>query len=309
MKLSTRSAAAFSLAATALCLLATAQQQPASPDWPKLPYAVDPEWPRLPAGWTFEETPGIAVDAREHVFVLHRGPHSIMEFDKSGNLVRSWGDGVFVRPHGLRFDHEGNLWSADDQGHIVVKMDPLGRVRMVLGRKNTKGETKDTFNRPTDLAFLPNGDFFVSDGYGNSRVVKFNKDGQFLLAWGKKGTGEGEFNLPHAVAVDKRGRVYVGDRENYRMQVFDSNGKFITQWKHVGSPWGIVVRDEAIFMCDGHNGRILKLNLNGEILGVLGSFGKHPGQFDFVHHLAMGPGGNLYTAEIKNWRAQKFQAR
>ncbi|MBM3740604.1 MAG: 6-bladed beta-propeller [Acidobacteria bacterium] len=282
----------------------------AQSNWPRLNYQVDPHWPRLPAGWTFEETPGIAVDAREHAFVFHRGKNSIMEFDKDGNLVRSWGDGVFVRPHGLRFDPEGNLWAADDQGHIVVKMDALGRVRMVLGRKNNKGETKDLFNRPTDLAFLPNGDFFVSDGYGNSRVVKFNKEGKFLTAWGKKGTGEGEFNLPHAVAVDKRGRVYVGDRENYRMQVFDSDGKFITQWKHVGSPWGIAVtQSDEIFMCDGHNNRILKLNLNGDVLGVLGASGKLPGQFDFVHHMALGPGGSIYTAEIKNWRAQKFIAR
>jgi DNA-binding beta-propeller fold protein YncE len=302
--MTTRSKAALSMAACALCLLAQSEQ-----NWPKLPYAVDPEWPRLPAGWTFEETPGVAVDSREHAFVFHRGPHSIMEFDKAGNLVRTWGDGVFVRPHGLRFDPEGNLWAADDQGHIVVKMDALGRVRMVMGRKNTKGETKDTFNRPTDIAFAANGDFYVSDGYGNSRVVKFNKDGKFLTAWGKKGAGEGEFNLPHSVAVDKQGRVYVGDRENYRMQVFDADGKFIAQWKHVGSPWGIVIRDEEIFMCDGHNNRILKLNLKGEILGVLAGPGKHPGQLDYVHHMAVGPSRSIYVAEIKNWRVQKFQPR
>ncbi|MFN3325046.1 MAG: peptidyl-alpha-hydroxyglycine alpha-amidating lyase family protein [Bryobacteraceae bacterium] len=278
--------------------------------WPKLDYAVDPEWPRLPPGWTFEETPGVAVNAQEHVFVFHRGRHSIMEFDKSGNLVRSWGDGVFVRPHGLRFDNEGNLWAADDLGHIVVKMDSLGRVRMVLGRKNNKGETDDTFNRPTDMAFAPNGDFYVSDGYGNSRVVKFDKNGRFVKAWGKKGKGEGEFNLPHAVAVDKRGRVYVGDRENYRMQIFDADGKFIAQWTHVGSPWGIVITDdEQLYMCDGHNSRILKLSLSGEILGVLGEPGRLPGQLDFVHHMAVGPSRSIYVAEIKNWRVQKFSPR
>ena len=276
-------------------------------NWPKLPYTVDPDWPRLPAGWTFEETPGVAVDAREHVFVFHRGKHSIIEFDKAGNVVRTWGDGVFVRPHGLRFDNEGNLWAADDLGHIVVKMDALGRVRMVLGRKNTKGETNDTFNRPTDLAFTPSGDFYVADGYGNSRVVKFDKEGKFIRAWGKKGSGEGEFNLPHAVAVDKQGRVYVGDRENHRMQIFDGDGKFLAQWKHVGSPWGIVItEDQSIYMCDGHNNRILRLNTKGEILGVLGAPGKLPGQLDFSHHMAIGPSGSIYVAEIKNWRVQKF---
>jgi DNA-binding beta-propeller fold protein YncE len=294
------------LAVGAFCFL---MAQSDSSRWPKLDYTADPDWPRLPAGWTFEETPGVAVDTRGHVFAFHRGPHSIMEFDRQGNLVRSWGDGVFVRPHALKFDAQGNLWAADDQGHIVVRMDALGRVRMVLGRKNTKGETNDTFNRPTDIAFAPNGDFYVSDGYGNSRVVKFSKDGRFLLTWGKKGAAEGEFNLPHAVAVDKRGRVYVGDRENHRMQVFDSDGKFITQWKHVGSPWGVVIgADDHIYMCDGHNNRILKLTLNGDVVGVLGSHGRLPGELDYAHHLAVSPGA-IYVSEIKNWRVQKFVAR
>jgi DNA-binding beta-propeller fold protein YncE len=289
-------------AALVLSVIAAAQN-----NWPKLKYTVDPDWPRLPAGWTFDETPGVAVDSREHVFAFHRGPHPIMEFDKGGNLVRSWGDGVFVRPHALKFDAEGNMWGADDQGHIVFKMDAQGRVRMVLGRKNTKGETKDTFNRPTDLAFAPNGDVYITDGYGNSRVVKYTRDGQYITEWGKKGTAEGEFNLPHAVAVDKQGRVYIGDRENHRMQIFDANGKFITQWKHVGSPWCIVITpDESLFMCDGYNNRILKLNLKGEVLGVLSGPGKLPGLLDYAHHMAIGPSGTIYVAEIKNWRVQKF---
>jgi DNA-binding beta-propeller fold protein YncE len=250
------------------------------------------------------------VDSREHVFVFHRGPHSLIEFDKNGAHVRSWGDGSFVRPHGLKFDPQGNLWASDDQGHIVVRFDATGRVRMVLGRKNTPGTTNDTFNRPTDIAFAPNGDMFVSDGYGNSRVVKFDKDGRFIKTWGKKGSAEGEFNLPHGIAVDKRGRVYVGDRDNHRMQVFDSDGKFLTQWKHVGSPWGVVVTDDdVIYMADGYNNRILKLNLNGEVLGVVGSSGKLPGQLDYCHHLAVGPSGSIYVAEIKNWRVQKFVLR
>jgi DNA-binding beta-propeller fold protein YncE len=293
------------------CILSTgALAALAQSNWPKLNYVADPNWPKLPAGWTFEETVDVAVDAREHAFVFHRGPHSLIEFDKAGGVVRSWGDGIYVRPHGLKFDREGNLWAVDDQGHVVVRMDAQGRVRMVLGRKNTKGETKDLFNRPTDIAFTANGDFYVSDGYGNSRVVKFNKNGEFLTTWGKKGKGEGEFDLPHAVAVDKAGLVYVGDRDNRRMQIFDSNGKFITQWKHVGSPWGIVItEDQSLFMCDGYNNRILKLNLKGEVLGVLSSFGKLPGQIDYSHHLAIGPTGDIYVAEIKNWRVQKFVRR
>lgn len=281
----------------------------AEEDWPRLRHKADPNWPVLPAGWTFDETPGVAVDKREHVFVFHRGPHSIMEFDKEGTLVRSWGDGVFVRPHALKFDREGNLWAADDQGHIVVKMDDKGRVRMVLGRKNFKGETDDLFNRPTDIAFGPNGDVYISDGYGNSRVVQYTREGKFVRTWGKKGSGEGEFNLPHGIAVDKSGRVYVGDRDNRRLQVFDAEGKFVTQWKHVGSPWGIVITDdESLFLCDGYNNRILKTNLSGEVLGVLGGPGKLPGLLDYSHHLAVGRDGSIYVAEIKNWRVQKFAA-
>jgi DNA-binding beta-propeller fold protein YncE len=293
-----------------LALAGAALLAAAASDFPRLNYEVDPSWPTLPAGWTFEETPGVAVDAREHVFVFHRGAHSIIEFDPAGKMVRSWGDGVFVRPHALKFDPQGNLWAADDQGHVVVKMDRQGRVRMVLGRKNNKGETKDLFNRPTDIGFAPNGEFYVTDGYGNSRVVKFSKEGKYITAWGKKGTGEGEFNLPHGVAVDRRGRVYVADRENYRMQVFDPDGKFLEQWKHIGSPWGVVITpDESLFMCDGHNNRILKLNLKGEVLGAIGEPGKLPGQLDYSHHLAVGPSRSIYVAEIKNWRVQKFKPR
>jgi DNA-binding beta-propeller fold protein YncE len=277
---------------------------------PALPHRADPGWPKLPAGWTFQETPGVAADAREHVFVFHRGEHPLIEFDRDGNVVRSWGNNVFLRPHAVRFDPQGNLWAVDDLGHIVVKMDAAGRVRMVLGRKGNRGETKELFDRPTDIAFAPDGSFYVSDGYGNSRVVKFSKDGRYLTAWGRKGAGPGEFNLPHSVAVDKQGRVYVGDRENHRMQVFDGDGKFIREWKHVGSPWGLfLTEDQSLYMCDGHNNRILKLDLDGRILGSLGSHGKLPGELDFAHHLSVGPSGAIYVAEIKNWRVQKFAPR
>lgn len=278
-------------------------------NWPKLGHKVDPNWPTLPAGWNFDETPGVAVDKREHVFVFHRGVHSIMEFDREGTLLRHWGDGSFVRPHALKFDPEGNLWAADDQGHTVVKMDDKGRVRMVLGRKNTKGETNELFNRPTDIAFGPKGDVYIADGYGNSRVVQYTKDGTFVRAWGKKGAGEGEFDLPHGIAVDRDGRVYVGDRENRRLQVFDAQGKFLTQWKHVGSPWGVVITDDdKLLLCDGYSNRIIKTDLSGEVLGTLSGPGKLPGLLDFAHHLAVGRSGDIYVAEIKNWRVQKFVA-
>ena len=169
------------------------------------------------------------------------------------------------------------------------------------------GTTPVRFNGPTDVAFAPNGDVYVSDGYGNSRVVKFSKDGHHLKTCGRRGTGEGEFHTPHSIAIDTRGRVYVADRENYRIQVFDGEGKFLGQWTHVGAPWGLDLGpDGNLYMADGYNNRVLKLTLEGKILGAFGSPGKLPGQFSFVHHLAVGPDGAVYTAEILNWRPQKF---
>jgi sugar lactone lactonase YvrE len=292
---------------------------------PELPYKAQLQWPHLPPGWNFRETPGIAVDARQHVFVVHRGEHPIMEFDEKGNFVRGFGDALFDRAHAVRFDPEGNLWGVDDGSHVVMKLDAEGHVKMVLGRYRKPGESltparpgprgmRDEdillFNRPTDIAFASNGDFYVSDGYGNSRVVKFSKDGRFLKAWGSRGTAQGQFNTPHSVAVDKQDRVYVADRENYRIQIFTPDGGFLKEWTHVGAPWGLhITPDQSLYMADGYNNRVLKLNLEGKILGALGAPGKLPGQFSYVHHLSVGSDGVIYTAEILNWRPQKFTPR
>jgi DNA-binding beta-propeller fold protein YncE len=264
----------------------------------------------LPAGWNFGETPGVAVDAKDHVFVLHRGENPIMEFTPDGRLVRSWGKGLFIRPHAIRVDPEGNIWTVDNDTHQVLKMDPSGRVRLVIGRKGVSGETEEAFNRPTDVAFGANGDIYISDGYVNSRVVKFSKDGRYITAWGKKGSGPGEFNLPHSVAVDKQGRVYVGDRENRRLQIFDGDGKFIEEWKHVGSPWGLDMQpDQTLFIADGYNDRVLKVDLTGKVLGAFGGNGRMPGEMSFVHHLEVDSAGNIYVGEIKNQRIQRFTPR
>ena len=142
-------------------------------------------------------------------------------------------------------------------------------------------------------------------------MVHYSKDAEYLGQWGRKGTGDGEFDLVHDVAIDKNGRVYVADRTNARVQVFDQEGKFLTKWTNVGTPWGLyyVGRENAIYMCDGVNNRVVKLNLDGQILGVLGSHGKTPGKFDFAHNLAVDSTGAIYVAEIKNWRVQKFSAK
>jgi DNA-binding beta-propeller fold protein YncE len=254
----------------------------------------DSAWSRLPAGLTFEEVPGVTVDDNGHVFVFHRGPRPIMEFDAAGACVRAWGDGTYVRPHAVRIDREGNLWAVDDGGHFVVRMDSDGRVNLVLGRKNMPGETAEAFNRPTDVGFGPNGDIFVTDGYGNSRVVRFDREGRFVTAWGTRGVGAGEFNQPHAIIVDDAARVYVADRENSRIQLFNAEGGFIAQWRHLGSPWGLALTPAGeIFMCDGYANRVVQLTLEGRVTGTFGRPGRMNGQLNFAHHLAVGPDGSV----------------
>ena len=290
-----------SFLATALASAASAK------DFEPLAYEVDPAWPKLPTGWNFQETPGVAIDAKDHVYVFHRGEHPIIEFTPDGRVVRSWGEGMFIRPHAIRGDPEGNIWVVDNDTHQILKMDPSGRVRMVMGRKGHKGEEADLFNRPTDVAFSPDGTFYVSDGYVNSRVAKFAPNGSFITDWGKKGKEPGNFDLPHSIVIGPAGRVYVGGRENRRLQVFDPNGKFLEQWNHVGSPWGLDLGpDGNLFLVDGYNNRILKSTLDGEVLGVVSGPGKTAGKLNYAHHIAVDSNENIYIGEIKNWRVQKF---
>jgi len=278
---------------------------------PALPYKVVKDWAQLPAGWNFGECSGVAVDRHDNVWVFNRGKHPVIQFDKSGKMLQAWGEGTVVSSHGVRVDAEGNVWGVDVKGHVVIKYTPSGRVLMVLGsRQGTAGknDSKDAFNEPTNIAFDPNGDFYVSDGYVNQRVIKFNRDGEYLTHWGQKGTADGEFNLVHDIVRDSSGRLYVADRTNQRVQIFDGKGKFLGKWTNIGAPWGLdyVARENAIYMCDGLNNRVVKLNLEGEVLGVFGSYGKVPGKFDFAHSIAVDSSGSIYVAEIKNWRVQKF---
>lgn len=277
---------------------------------PPLPHKAVPNWGQLPKGWALGQTSGVSVDRNDNVWVFNRGPHPVIEFDKNGNFLQSWGDGMFKSSHGIRVDPDGNVWCVDVAGHNFVKHTPDGRVLMVIGGLNVAGtnETKGSFNRPTGLAFTPGGDFYLSDGYVNSRVVKFNRDGDYLMQWGRKGTGDGEFDTVHDVTLDSKGRVYVADRENSRIQIFTPDGKFIGKWTGVGQPWGLfyVAKEDAIYMSDGLNNRVIKLNLDGQILGVLGSYGHAPGNLDFPHNLAVDSEGSIYVAEITNWRVQKF---
>ena len=278
---------------------------------PPLPLKLVKDWAQLPAGMNFGETSGVAVDKGDNVWIFNRGAHPVMQFDKNGKLLQTWKDVPVTSSHGIRVDDAGDVWLIDVAGHQVIKCAPNGRVKLVItqaGRKEGNDASEYAFNRPTGVAFSRNGDFFVSDGYVNSRVVKYSKDGQHLLHWGKKGTADGEFTLVHDVQLDSKGRVYIADRANNRVQVFDENGKFLAKWTDLGQPWGLIYskQEDVLYMCDGENNRVIKVNLEGQILGVLGSFGKAQGQFDFPHNIAVDSTGAIYVAEIKNWRVQKF---
>jgi DNA-binding beta-propeller fold protein YncE len=278
---------------------------------PPLPHKVVKDWAQLPKGWNFGECSGIDVDKNDNVWVFNRGKRPIIQFDKNGKVLQAWDEAPITSSHGVRVGPDGHIWAVDVKGHTLFTFNPQGRIVQVIGNPMKRPgtmETKDSFNEPTGVAFAPNGDFYVSDGYVNSRVMKFGKDGVFQKQWGKKGTGDGEFDLVHDIAVDSKGRVYVADRTNQRVQVFDGDGKFVTKWTGIGAPWGLyyVDRENAIYMADGLNNRVIKLNLEGQILGVLGEYGKTQGKFDFAHNLAVDSTGAIYVAEIKNWRIQKF---
>lgn len=278
---------------------------------PTLPHHVVPDWAHLPPGWNLGETSGVAVDKNDNVWVFNRGKHPVIEFDRNGKFLQAWDDVPVKSSHGIRVGPDGRIWAIDVAGHTLFTFTPQGRIVQVIGGVGGvpgNMESKDAFNRPTGIAFATNGDYYVSDGYVNSRVVRFGADGLFKSQWGAKGTGDGEFNLVHDVAIDAKGRIYVADRENRRIQVFDGDGKFLDKWTDVGSPWGLAYasKENALYMCDGYNNRIVKLNTEGQVLGVLGSYGKAPGLLDFAHNIAVDSTGAIYVAEIKNWRVQKF---
>ena len=231
---------------------------------------------KLPEGRTIGSTAGITIDRDgTSVWAFDRcGAQNcvgsnvapVLKFDASGKLVKSFGAGMFVRPHGIHIDRDGNIWVTDGEGpdgkdprrdgkgHQVFKLSPDGKVLMTLGKAGIAGDGPDVFNQPSAVLVAPNGDIFIGDGHGgnsNARVVKFSKDGKFIKAWGKKGTGPGDFETPHSLAMDSRGRLFVGDRGNNRVQIFDQDGKFLEEWKQFGRPSGVFIdRNDILYVTD-----------------------------------------------------------
>src|SRR5579872_4815957 len=229
-------------------------QANAAPNSQPNPYRVEADhWGQLPEGRTWGSTSAVDIAPDGSIWVAERcGANTcagsnlaaILKFNPSGKLLESFGEGLFVFPHGIFVDRSGNIWITDAQGkdgkgQQVFKFSPQGKVLLTLGKAGVAGDGEDTFNQPSDVLVAPNGDIFVADGHGgnsNARIVKFSKEGKFIKAWGKKGTAPGEFDTPHALAMDSKGRLFVGDRANNRIQIFDQEGKFLEEWKQFGRP-------------------------------------------------------------------------
>jgi DNA-binding beta-propeller fold protein YncE len=270
-------------------------------------YQVVPNWPQLPEKSKLGPVAAVATDSAGRVYVFHRGKQPIMLFDKSGKFVRGWGDDLVKMAHGLRVDRDDNVWITDIGHHLVTKFDRDGKVLLTLGKKDQPGDGTDQFNKPTDVAVAASGDIYISDGYGNSRVIKFTKDGTFLKEWGKKGTGDGEFNIPHVICLDDKGRVYVGDRENKRVQLFDADGKYLGQWKDTGAPYGLFLSSGSrALVADGKANDVRTLDLQGKLLSRWGEEGSKPGQFRGPHWICADAQGAVYVAETGAERVQKF---
>jgi sugar lactone lactonase YvrE len=253
--LSYRTIGVLAVATIAWIALPASEASDAPNSYPN-PYRTVENWAKLPANIAWGQVISVDPDARGNIWVLHRADPPILEFDSSGKFVRSFGDGMFVQPHGLNIDHDGFIWATDAQakdgkGEQVFKFTPEGRVLLALGTAGAAGDGPNTFNGPTDVAIGGNGDIFVTDGHVNCRVVKFSKDGEFIKAWGKKGSGPGEFNVPHTIAIDSRGRLLVGDRSNSRIQIFDQDGRYLEEWKQFGRPSGIfIAADDSMYVAD-----------------------------------------------------------
>ncbi|MCY2966449.1 MAG: peptidyl-alpha-hydroxyglycine alpha-amidating lyase family protein [Planctomycetota bacterium] len=269
-------------------------------------FAPAPDFLQLPKGLELAPCSAVDIDTSGGLYVLHRGKTPVLYFDKQHQFVRSWGEGLFGKPHGLRIDRQGNVWITDIVRHVVQKYTPAGKLLLSLGTIDKPGTSIDHFDRPADIAFDTADNVYVADGYGNTRVIVFDKNGKYLRQWGKPGEGPGEFNVPHAICIDRKGRILVGDRDNSRIQVFDADEKLLAMWKGF-APYGLALgADDRLYVADGVADEVLVLNLEGEILHRFGVKGDKPGDFNVPHMLVQGADKALYVTEIDGKRVQKF---
>ncbi|MFN0020986.1 MAG: peptidyl-alpha-hydroxyglycine alpha-amidating lyase family protein [Pirellulaceae bacterium] len=294
-------------------------------------YQADSEWAQWQAGWQVSEVTAVATDSRDQVFAFNRGDHPVAIFAPDGKLLSSWGAGLFVRPHGIWIGPDDSVYLTDDLDHTVHKFTPEGELLWTLGTSGQPSGTGATsvdyrtirqagppFHYPTNLAPAPSGELYISDGYGNARIHKFSADGQLLLSWGEPGSGPGQFHVPHGIAVDAAGTVYVADRENGRLQLFSPDGTFLTEWKDVARPCDLVI-DAAgrVYVAElgyragmwpgtvpphpgATGGRVSIFDSSGQLLNRFGG-GENPsepGDFFAPHDIWLDSQGSLYVSEV-----------
>jgi DNA-binding beta-propeller fold protein YncE len=331
---------------------------------PEIAFDSVPEFLKLPPGMNFGEVPGVAVNSKGHIFVFTRsnsaggpayGPTAaqLLEFGPKGEFLREIGKGLYgwSFAHSVRIDKDDNIWAIDKGSDMIIRFNPAGRVVWVFGRRKESADdagpwehvdpplppVDGLFRQPTDVAWDSDGNTYITDGYINSRVAKYDKNGDWVKSWGEKGTGPGQFNTPHSIAVDRQNHVYVGDRGNHRVQVFDTDGKFLRMFSVdvppvagtkavngatptgarlaavIGAPNSLCITSgptQVLFLGEStFPGRIFKLSLDGTVLGVIGRSGRLLKQFSGAHALACPSEAELYVAESSNWRVQKLMLR
>lgn len=305
-------------------------------------YQVVHGWPVLPEGFRLGQVAGLGINSRDEVIVFHRADRSWLRSDdpiarptilridaRSGELLDSLGANLFMNPHGLAVDDEDNIWVTDNNLQQVFKLSPDGEVLLTVGEAGVRGNDATHFNGVTDVAVAADGSFYVTDGYGNARVAKFSPQAEFLFDWGEPGDQPGQFNLPHGITLDAEGRVYVADRSNERIQVFEADGTFLEEWKsdELGRPWALeYAPDGYLYVVDGGDywssahyrstrpdtlppdrARVHRLDLDGHILETWGSFGYYDGQFIWPHDVGVARDGSVFVSDVRfGMRVQKF---
>ena len=291
---------------------------------PPLNFRLEENFFRYPANFVLGRAAGVAVAPNGNIVTLNRGYHPVMEFTSEGKFTRSWGEGstMFAGAHVVRFDPQGNLWYVDAADNIIFRFDKEGRTVGTLGHnpepwtflthaiEHAAPPRGGSFYQETDIAWSKDGSIFVSDGYGNSRVAKFDKDGNFVKSWGERGNKPGEFNTLHSLVVDNNDVVYVADRGNGRIQTFDTEGNLKAVWKLPTAPWALCLTNgpnQVMFV--GSVSRIYKMDLSGKILGAFGRPGRFPGTLDAIHQIACPDEKTLYVAQTFLGRFDKWVAQ
>lgn len=291
-------------------------------------YVVDAAWPADRPARPWDQMCGAAIDRKGNIWTLNRGEIPVQVYSPEGKLLKQWDKSIVKRGHQIRIDPAGNIWIPDLSLHVLFKISPEGKLLLTIGTPGEAGCDATRFYLPTDVAFAANGDLFISDGYGNNRVVHCDADGKFIKDWGKMGVAAGEFSLPHSIAIDSQGLVYVADRNNCRVQIFQPGGQYVGQWANLLSPWTIWRMDsDEFYLCGASPSHwnkdallgippkdqvVMKVDRTGRVISWWNlpyqpEQGKEkPGELNWVHALAADAQGNLYLGDIKGSRIQKF---